>query len=82
MPTPDDLEKILAAYYAAEYCEPEEQAAKTNHLRELTNAAVHGNPTVSPSILRAALEERYRQYKKARFLKEQRKSGATLTENL
>lgn len=59
------LQKILDAYYEAEFSEPCDQEAKTNALDSLLEEATKDSPHSKLGLVEA-IGERYREYKRKR----------------
>jgi hypothetical protein len=69
VPAPDLFQKILDAYYEAEFADPPNQAAKTLFLEALIDEAIAGTP-YSRSWFVEAMGRNYREYRHKRKKKE------------
>jgi hypothetical protein len=69
MADPALIQKILDAQYEADYCPPQEQAARVATYEALLDQAIEGLP-YSRQILVEALKERYKDYRRARRSKD------------
>jgi hypothetical protein len=63
------FQKILEAYYEAEFAEPSQQAARTAALEALLDQAIEGTQ-YSRSWLIETMGERYKAYRRARRKRE------------
>ena len=59
------IEQILSAQYEADYCAPNEQAAKAKIYTDLLDQAIEGK-ALSRLMLVEALKDRYKEYRRAR----------------
>jgi hypothetical protein len=62
VPSPDLFQKILDAYYEAEFADPSEQAARTAKLEALIDQAIAGTP-YSRTWFVEIMGPRYRDYR-------------------
>jgi hypothetical protein len=69
VPSPDLLQKILEAYYEAEFADPPDQTAKTIYLEALIDQAIDGT-AYSRTWFVELMGGRYRQYRTARKKRE------------
>ena len=69
MSSPELFQRILDAYYEAEFAEPSEQAVKTAALEALLDQAIAGTP-YSRLWLVEAMRERYKDYSRKRRKRE------------
>lgn|GEM_PF-1839686 len=61
-----DLERLLAALYERDHCEPEHRERWAAVVRRLVTDALQRMPGVSRGDLMAALQPRYDEYKRSR----------------
>ncbi len=59
------IDEILAAQYEADFCAPDQQAAKAKIYIDLLDQAIEGKP-LSRLMLVEALKDRYKTYRRAR----------------
>ena len=69
MSSPELFQKILDAYYEAEFAEPSQQAAKTAALEALLDQAIAGT-LYSRQWLVEAMRDRYKDYSRKRSKRE------------
>jgi hypothetical protein len=69
VPSPELFQKILDAYYEAEFADPQNQAAKTAILESLIDQAIEGTG-YSRSWFVELMGVRYRDYRKKRKKRE------------
>jgi hypothetical protein len=70
-----ELEAILEAWFDFKHCSPDERKAKQLRLQKLLEETIAktGIKGLTPLELRAALEEQYREYAKAKYREQNRK---------
>lgn len=61
-----ELERLLAALYERDHCEPSDREHWAATVRRLVSDALHRMPGTSHEDLMAALQPRYAEYKRTR----------------
>lgn len=72
MPRSEQLEAVLQAQYELEFAEPDKLAGCLDRLHALVDDAISGTKLTRRELL-SALRDRYREYKRAQLLAEQRR---------